>query len=539
MDVKSAFLYENIKEEVYVCQPPGFEDPDFPDRVYKVEKALYGLHQAPRAWHKGDILLVQVYADYIIFGSTRKELCNAFESKAEEGWHIISQDKYVAKILKKFGFTEVKTTSTQIETQKPLLKDEDGKEVDVHMYSSMIGSLMYLTSSRPDIMFAVCACARYQVNPKVLHFHAVKKIFSDYARASLDKKSTTGDGKKIIITKASIRRDLQLVDEEGVDCLPNSTIFKQLALMRDLQLVDEEGVDCLPNSTIFKQLALMRKPTRKVTQVPQPRDPIEHVADEAVHKELGDSLVRAATTASSLEAKQDNDGEEVFGAEQEVVSSAATTITTEELTLAQALEALKTSKPKNKGKEIMVEEPVKPKNKEQIRLDKEAALRLQAEFDEEKILAREKAQKEQEANIALIKTWDDIQAKIDADHQLAKRLEDLEDLHKLVKARYGSTRPVDNMDYLLWSDMKIMFESHVEDEKNIKFKGGLLGLSLFDAIEITDAQVFVNTAQMELVLLMNFNEKLLMNFNEKYTKCLLLLVEVKTAGTKVNAASGS
>ncbi|GJR33823.1 uncharacterized mitochondrial protein-like protein [Tanacetum coccineum] len=130
---------------------------------------------------------------------------------------FISQDKYVVEILKKFRFTEVKTTSTQMETQKPLLKDEDGEEVDVHMYRSMIGSLMYLTSSRPDIMFAVCACARYQVNLKVSHLYAVKRIFrylkgqpklglwypkdspfdlvaytdSDYARASLDRKSTT------------------------------------------------------------------------------------------------------------------------------------------------------------------------------------------------------------------------------------------------------------------------------------------------------------------------------------------------------------
>ncbi|GJT74743.1 hypothetical protein Tco_1041468 [Tanacetum coccineum] len=131
---------------------------------------------------------------------------------------FISQDKYVGDILKKFGFTEVKTTSTPMETQKPLLKDEDGEEVDVHMYRSMIGSLMYLTSSRPDIMFAVCAYARCQVNPKVSHLHAVKRIFrclkgqpklglwypkyspfdlvaytdSDYAGASLDTKSTTG-----------------------------------------------------------------------------------------------------------------------------------------------------------------------------------------------------------------------------------------------------------------------------------------------------------------------------------------------------------
>ncbi|GJT57369.1 putative ribonuclease H-like domain-containing protein [Tanacetum coccineum] len=225
MDVKSDFLYCKIEEEVYVCQPPGFEDLDFPDRVYKVQKALYGLHQALRAWYetlspylldnrfkrrkidktlfirrdKGDILLVQVYVDDIIFGSTKKSLCTEFENmmhkkfqmgsmgeltfflglqvKQKDDGIFISQDKYVTKILKKFGFTDVKTASTPMETQKPLLKDEDGEEVDVHLYRSRIGSLMYLTSSRPDIMFAVCACARYQVNPKVSHLYAVKRIF--------------------------------------------------------------------------------------------------------------------------------------------------------------------------------------------------------------------------------------------------------------------------------------------------------------------------------------------------------------------------
>nr|GEV02542.1 putative ribonuclease H-like domain-containing protein [Tanacetum cinerariifolium] len=265
MDVKSVFLYGKIKEKVYVYQPTRFVDPDFPDRVYKVEKALYRLHQAPGAWYetlstylldngfqrgkiekklfikryKGDILLFQVYVDDIIFGLTRKELCNAFERLMHEKFLMssigeltfflglqvkqkndgifISQDKYVAKILKKFGFIEVKNASTPMETQKPLLKDEDGEEVDVHMYRSMNGSLMYLTSSRSDIMFAVFACARYQVKPKVSHLYAVKRIFryleghpklgiwypkdspfdlvaytdSDYARASLDRKSTT------------------------------------------------------------------------------------------------------------------------------------------------------------------------------------------------------------------------------------------------------------------------------------------------------------------------------------------------------------
>ncbi|GJR61351.1 putative ribonuclease H-like domain-containing protein [Tanacetum coccineum] len=225
MDVKSAFLYGTIEEEVYVCQPPGFEDPQFPDKVYKVEKALYGLHQAPRAWYetlstyliengfrrgtidktlfikkdKGDILLVQVYVDDIIFGSTKKSLCDEFEQMMHKKFQMssmgeltfflglqvqqkkdgifISQDKYVVDILKKFDFITVKTTSTPTETNKALIKDEEAENVDVHLYRSMIGSLMYLTASRPDIMFAVCACARFQVTPKTSHLHAVKRIF--------------------------------------------------------------------------------------------------------------------------------------------------------------------------------------------------------------------------------------------------------------------------------------------------------------------------------------------------------------------------
>nr|GEV25366.1 hypothetical protein [Tanacetum cinerariifolium] len=204
---------QTIEEEVYVCQPPGFEDPDYLDKVYKVVKSLYGLHQAPRAWYatlanyllengfqrgkidqtlfikkqKGDIFIVQVYVDDIIFGSTNKELCKALEKLIKD-----NQDKYVAEILRKFGLTDGKSASTPIDTEKPLLKDPDGEDVDVHIYRSMIGSLMYLTLSRPDIMFAVCTCARFHVTPKVSHLHAIKRIFSDYVGASLDKKSTTG-----------------------------------------------------------------------------------------------------------------------------------------------------------------------------------------------------------------------------------------------------------------------------------------------------------------------------------------------------------
>nr|GEV42783.1 putative ribonuclease H-like domain-containing protein [Tanacetum cinerariifolium] len=179
MDVKNAFLYGTIKEEVYVCQPFSFEDPHFSNKVYKVEKALYGLHQDPRAWYVtlSTYLLENRFKKWIIdktlFIKKNKGLMHkkfqmssmgeltfflGLQVMQRDDGIFISQDKYVADILKKFYFFSVKTASTLIETNKALLKDEEAEDVDVHLYKSMIGSLMYLTASRPDIMFAVCTC---------------------------------------------------------------------------------------------------------------------------------------------------------------------------------------------------------------------------------------------------------------------------------------------------------------------------------------------------------------------------------------------
>ncbi|GKA50536.1 putative ribonuclease H-like domain-containing protein [Tanacetum coccineum] len=301
-------------------------------RLEAIRKALYGLHQAPRAWYetlstyllengfrrgtidktlfikkdKGDILLVRVYVDDIIF-EFEQMMHNRFEMssmgeitfflglqvKQKDDGIFINQDKYVADILKKFDFATVKTASTPIETNKALLKDEEADDVDVHLYKSMIGSLMYLTASRPHIMFAVCACARFQVTPKVSHLYAVKMIFrylkgqtklglwyyrdsqfdleaffdSDYARASLDRKSRTRGcqflGKRLISWQCKKQT-----------IVANSTTEAEYVA----------AANCCEQSS----------------------GPIHLVADETIYKEWEDKMERATTTASSLEVKQDS-----------------------------------------------------------------------------------------------------------------------------------------------------------------------------------------------------------------------------------------
>nr|GEV02682.1 uncharacterized mitochondrial protein AtMg00810-like [Tanacetum cinerariifolium] len=546
MNVKSAFLYGKIKEEVYACQPSGFEDPEFPDRVYKVEKIA----------------------------------------------------------------------STPMDTSKPLLKDENAEDVDVYLYRSMIGSLMYLTSSRPDIMFFVCECARFQVTPKVSHLHAVKRIFrylkgqpklglwypkdspfeleaytkNDYAGASLDRKSTTRgcqflrrrlislqckkqtivancttnvkyvaasncygqatakvntvneeeqiqalvDKKKVIITETSVRILLwpllssvspqtkefnfskysfdNMVKnlEGGVKFLLFPKFVQGHTLIPNYDSASTRRIDTQHPPTIIQPTTSQpqrkqkpRKARRKDTDLTQTSVLTKVIADEVVYEEMYDSVERAATTATGLDAEQNKgiisktqfmatlnepssigtsscsrprrqetigdaaaqtslkrkvkklekkaskrthklnrlykigvtlvdetqgrndqdmfdtgvlDNEEVVAEKEvstadpvttacEVVNtvdvkfSAATTPTIfmDDIILAKALAALKSAKP-------MVKKPSVP-----VSVAKE-----------EERLAR---QKEEAANIALITKWDDVQAMIDADHELAKRLQ--------------------------------------------------------------------------------------------------------------------
>nr|GEW28927.1 hypothetical protein [Tanacetum cinerariifolium] len=179
MDVKSAFLYGTIEEEVYVCQPLGFEDPDHPNKVYKVDKALFGLHQAPRAWYKtlANYLLENSFhrgkIDQTPFIKKKKRdilLVQIYVKQKKDGI-FISQDKYVADILKKFGLTKGKSASTSIHTEKPLLKDHDVKRIFRYLKGKPHLGLWY---------------------PKDSPFDLVAYSDSDYPGASLDKKSTTG-----------------------------------------------------------------------------------------------------------------------------------------------------------------------------------------------------------------------------------------------------------------------------------------------------------------------------------------------------------
>ncbi|KAI3666972.1 hypothetical protein L6452_42013 [Arctium lappa] len=233
MDVKSAFLNGELAEEVYVKQPPGFEDPFHPDYVYRFDKALYGLKQAPRSWYdtladfllknkysrskidntlfikqiSGNLILVQICVDDIIFGSTNESLCDEFaylmksqyemsmmgelnfflglQVKQSSEGILINQSKYIRDLLKKFNFENSSPMKTPMAPPLKLHADLDGVSVDITSYRGMIVSLLYLTASRPDIMFVTCLCARYQANPKESHLAAVKCIFR-YLKATMN-----------------------------------------------------------------------------------------------------------------------------------------------------------------------------------------------------------------------------------------------------------------------------------------------------------------------------------------------------------------
>ncbi|GKD96623.1 retrovirus-related pol polyprotein from transposon TNT 1-94 [Tanacetum coccineum] len=225
MEVKTAFLNDELKEEVYVSQPKGFVDQDNPSHVYKLKNALYGLKQAPRAWydmlssflisqqfskgaidptlftwHAGnDIFLVQIYVDDIIFASTNNAMSDEFANQMTNKFKMsmmgqmsfflglqisqsprgifIKQSKYASEIVKKYGLNSTDSVDTPMIENKKLDEDLQEKPVNTTLYRGMIGSLMYLTSNRHDLNYVVCLCARYQAKPTEKHLQMVKRIF--------------------------------------------------------------------------------------------------------------------------------------------------------------------------------------------------------------------------------------------------------------------------------------------------------------------------------------------------------------------------
>ena len=344
MDVKSAFLNGVIEEEVYVKQPPGFEDIKYPDHVFKLKKSLYGLKQAPRAWYdrlsnflikndfkRGqvdttlfrrtlgkDILVVQIYVDDIIFGSTNASLCKEFSKLMQDEFEMsmmgelkfflgiqinqckdgvyVHQSKYTKELLKKFKLEDCKVMNTPMHPTCTLSKEDEGAKVDQKLYRGMIGSLLYLTASRPDILFSVCLCARFQSDPRESHMTAVKRIFrylkgttnlgllyrksldykligfcdADYAGDRIERKSTSGNCQFLgdnLISWASKRQTTIAMSTAEAEYISAASCCTQLLWMKhqleDYQIIansipiycDNTAAICLSKNPILHSRA--------------------------------------------------------------------------------------------------------------------------------------------------------------------------------------------------------------------------------------------------------------------------------------------
>ncbi|GJW50133.1 retrovirus-related pol polyprotein from transposon TNT 1-94 [Tanacetum coccineum] len=293
MDVKTTFLNGELKEEVYVSQPEGFVDPDHPTHVYRLKKALYGLKQAPRAWYdtlsrflldnnfsKGavdptlftqktgkHILLVQIYVDDIIFASTDPKACDIFSNEMSSKFQMsmmgqmsfclglqvsqnsegifINQSKFALEILKKFGMDSCDPVDTPMVDRLKLDEDPLGIPVDQTRFRSMVGSLMYLNTSRPDLVFAVCICARYQASPTKKHLKALKQVFQ-YLKGSINwgcqetQRSTSGSAQFLgdkLVSWSSKKQKSTAISTTEAEYIAMSGCCAQILWMRS-QLTD-------------------------------------------------------------------------------------------------------------------------------------------------------------------------------------------------------------------------------------------------------------------------------------------------------------
>ncbi|GJU59185.1 retrovirus-related pol polyprotein from transposon TNT 1-94 [Tanacetum coccineum] len=367
MDVKSAFLYGTIDEEApkawYGTLSKYLLDNGFQSGT--IDQTLFIRK------HKGEFLLVQVYVDDIIFGSSNPKLCREFKALMHAKFKMsdmgeldfflglqvlqkkdgifLSHDKYVVDILKKFGLSDIKSAKTPMDRENPWGKDGTSKYVEFHLYRSMIGSLMYLTASRPDIMFAVCICARHQVTPKECYLHAVKRIFrylkghpklglwypkespfdlvvysdSDYGGDKQDRKSTTGGcqflGRRLIswqcekytIVATSTTKAEYVATGEGSEnpTEPHRTPSAQNeSTSQEDQTTSQEPI--LQETTIpsqsYSDISIPRRITRGTTRISQYKVP-SLGAHETTSPTGDDKHGEAFPTATSLDVGQDRE----------------------------------------------------------------------------------------------------------------------------------------------------------------------------------------------------------------------------------------
>ncbi|GKC35017.1 putative ribonuclease H-like domain-containing protein [Tanacetum coccineum] len=329
MDVKIAFLYGTNEDEVYVSQPPGFVDPEFPEKVYKVEKALYGLHQAPRAWFQ-----MSSMGELTFF--------LGLQVKQKENEIFIIQDKYVGEILKKFGFSSIRTASTPMETNKALTKDEDGEDVDVHLYSDYAGASLDRKSTTGGCQFLSSRLISWQCKKQTVVANSTTKaeyIAASYCCAQfltfihglcIDMDPHEFSPVYLVISSVLVMdRGMLLHTPEGEGSAtppepqptpstsqPNVSDLKQEPLPTETpsRIFHEPQTKAhieqlLPSPTTYqrKTKTQTHRRTKKDTKLPQTRVPQDLEADEAVYKEGGDSVERAITTAASLDVAQDID----------------------------------------------------------------------------------------------------------------------------------------------------------------------------------------------------------------------------------------
>ncbi|GJZ88765.1 putative ribonuclease H-like domain-containing protein [Tanacetum coccineum] len=309
--------YDEVFDLVYVCQPPGFEDPEFPNKVYKVEKALYGLHQAPRAWY-------ETLSTYLLEnGFRRGTIDKTLFIRKDKGDILLVQMSSMGELT-----LQVKTASTPIETNKALLKDEEAADVDVHLYRSMIGSLMYLTASRPDIIYLKGHPKLGLWYPKDSSFNFEAFSDSDYAGASLDRKYTTGAENvaaanccgqvlwiqnQLLDYRYNFMNTKIFIDNESTICIVKNPVFHSKTKHIEIRhhfikdSYEKRLIQVIKIHTNHNVADLLTKAFDvSIFQYLISSGPIPFITYETVIKEWEDRMERAATTASSLVAEQDS-----------------------------------------------------------------------------------------------------------------------------------------------------------------------------------------------------------------------------------------